>query len=677
MNEQDPSRLGPYRLLRPLGAGGMGEVHLAERIGAAGVAKKVVVKRIKGLRASDALARERFVNEARIAMRLDHPNVVQVFDFGQEEAENGELYLVMEWIDGPSLFELWRAARQQGERIPFGISVFVVRGLLAGLHFAHEQLDEAGRRLGIVHRDVSPQNVLLDRSGQVKLTDFGIARARDVVSRTRPGMVRGKLVYFSPEQLSHGAVDRRTDVFAAGAVLYQLLTGSLPVKGEPETVRRLILEGGWAPASMVEPELPAELQAILERAMARDPAERFPTAEAFGAALEGWLGDAGLPVSEEDLADYLCWIDRESAPEGLARLPEGYAEAMAHWSREVPGQREDPDLGTAALPLPGQRGATGSRPAAAPARPWRPILAGLALLLGLAGLAGWWAGPAREPPGEALPEAPRGPPAPEPLPHGPSPRPAPPPATPPPAGPRLSDEEGRPILRQPGTDSLLPEGGERILLHSALSIDPATLPWVWLPLPGGSPTRLSVEGEVSLGGVVPRRLHTVLVRVERGRTGQLLLLRPGAPLELKGPGRVGLAICDPMGIDDNTGTLVVEARRGKQKRRYNVDPRRNVFRADTIGGVTLRGLRPGEHYRISLEASALAPPLFWIHPLQVGAAFTRQGEVDRSLGLLRDGEEARLFGVELLELMVIGDAPADTPYTLSIRLVPASEAHPE
>lgn len=669
MSSPPPEYLGPYRLIQAIGQGGMGEVFLAERSSAHGVAKRVVVKRIKGLRGDDLLARERFVNEARIAMRLDHGNIVQVFDFGEEK---GQLYLVMEWVEGPSLFQLWREARRQGQRIPFALSAFILRSLLSGLHFAHEQVDEDGQRLGIVHRDVSPQNVLVGLEGQIKLTDFGIARARDVVSRTRPGILRGKLVYFSPEQMRTGAVDRRTDLFASGVIFYQLLTGALPILGEVATVRRLLLEGGWARASMVEPALPPELEEILEEAMAVDPDQRFSTAEVFKEALDLWLQAVAPGTGEQDLADYLSWIyrDTDEGRQAAALLHPSYPGAMQAWQREMPATDEQAR----------DTGASGTSVLGGASRKRRRLRLGLGIAVGLGllvSVSGWWFG--RQPGAIPTPES-KPVPAPAPPPTAPTPEPRPAAAQSPPARPPTApethllpthDEAGHRILREGGEHSLLPEGGTFVATLSALSVSPDRIAWKTLPLARRGTTRVTVDGEVSLGGLVPRRLHSVIAWRESRKQTSLHILRPAAPLLLRGRGQVWLAIADPEGQQDNVGLLEVVARaRGRRLGRVRVDAMRDAFRADGLGGVNLRGIRASGRYRLAVEAPDFWPPVLWIHSLQAGVAVTNQGKVDGTMGLLRGGESAVFFGAQMLTLVAITRQKGDLHYRISITEIP-------
>src|SRR5450755_3544009 len=216
-----PMRLGPYELLRRLATGGMAEVYLARRAGPHGFQKLMALKRILPQFARDADFVAMFVDEARVCARLGHPNIVQVFDFGEQD---GELYMAMEFVDGTTGAKLIRAAAGRGEDIPLEVSLHVTLSVLRGLEYAHGARDDQGRPLYLVHRDVSPGNVLIDRSGAVKLTDFGIARAAEFERRTDAGQLKGKLGYMSPEQVVGKELDARSDLFTLGIVFAEMLT---------------------------------------------------------------------------------------------------------------------------------------------------------------------------------------------------------------------------------------------------------------------------------------------------------------------------------------------------------------------------------------------------------------------------------------------------------------------
>ena len=234
--------LGPYELGERLGLGGMAEVFVAYRAGPHGFAKKVALKRILPELAQDPRFVAMFCDEARISAPLCHPNIVQVIDFGESE---GELFMAMEFVEGVSLAKLLRYVSGRRERFPIGAALFVAHEVLAGLAFAHNACDENGNPLSIVHRDVSPGNVLIGRAGDVKLADFGIVRSSFVDRRTYPGELKGKVGYMSPEQVMGIEVDPRSDLFTVGIILSEMLIARPLFSGQNEfDILTKILRGG-------------------------------------------------------------------------------------------------------------------------------------------------------------------------------------------------------------------------------------------------------------------------------------------------------------------------------------------------------------------------------------------------------------------------------------------------
>ncbi|MBL9039431.1 MAG: serine/threonine protein kinase [Archangium sp.] len=280
-----PTPFGPYELLDCIATGGMAEIHRARRTGDD---TPLVIKKILPAYA----ASERFIklltNEARIAMSLSHPNVVRVVDFGDVD---GEWYLAMELVDGQPLSRIVKRAAERGFRtLPHALSVHVLVEMLKGLHAAHIQADAEGRPLHVVHRDVSPQNVLIGYDGTVKVTDFGLARA-DVEGRDpkESRTLKGKFSYFAPEQARSKPLDARTDVFAAGVVLYELLTGRLPFQGSMNEVLSAIGRGTHDAPRAVAPTLHPDLEHAVEKALSTEKSERFPSAQAFERALASFV----------------------------------------------------------------------------------------------------------------------------------------------------------------------------------------------------------------------------------------------------------------------------------------------------------------------------------------------------------------------------------------------------
>jgi serine/threonine-protein kinase len=300
-----PLMLGPYELIQRIATGGMAEVYLARRAGPHGFQKVVAVKRILPQLAQDPDFVAMFIDEARVCARLAHPNIVQVFDFGEHD---GELYMAMEYVDGTTAARLVRAAAARGEDVPLEATLYIALSILRGLDYAHNARDDENRSLALVHRDVSPGNVLIDRSGAVKLTDFGIARAAEIERRTDAGQLKGKLGYMSPEQVVGKELDARSDLFTTAIVLAELVMLRPLFSGPSEIdVLMRIRDADLSVIDRAGSRVPDDLKPILFRAMARDRALRYPSAAAFAEALEEVLRRRRLQVGPGKLAS---WIER-------------------------------------------------------------------------------------------------------------------------------------------------------------------------------------------------------------------------------------------------------------------------------------------------------------------------------------------------------------------------------
>jgi serine/threonine-protein kinase len=308
-----PLRLGPYELLRRIATGGMAEVYLARRGGPHGFKKIVAVKRILPQYARDPDFVAMFVDEARVCARLGHPNIVQVFDFGEQD---GELYMAMEYVDGTTGARLIRAAAARGEDVPLDVCLHVVLSVLRALEHAHTARDDEGRPLALVHRDVSPGNVLIDRSGAVKLTDFGIARAAEIERRTDAGQLKGKLGYMSPEQVVGRDLDARSDLFTAGIVLAEMLILRPLFSGGKELdVLMRIRDADVSPIDRTTAHVPDDVRSVLFRALARDPMLRWQTAGAFAEAIEDIVRRRRLQVGPSRLASFVEKLGLVVGPE--------------------------------------------------------------------------------------------------------------------------------------------------------------------------------------------------------------------------------------------------------------------------------------------------------------------------------------------------------------------------
>jgi eukaryotic-like serine/threonine-protein kinase len=299
--------VGRYELHGVLASGGMATVHLGKMLGEVGFSRTVAIKRLHPQFATDMDFRSMLLEEARLASRIRHPNVVSVIDVVDSGAE---LLLVMEYVFGESLAGLLRSCGKTNEPVPPAIAVAIVVNLLDGLHAAHEARDESGLNLGVVHRDVSPQNVVVGADGVARVLDFGIAKAQNSALITREGEIKGKLAYMAPEQLQ-GVSTRITDVYAAGVVLWETLTSKRLFHGQNDgqTLMR-IMAGHVEPVSGFG--APAELDAIVAKALARDPAERFESARAMSHA----LATALRPAAAHDVGE---WVERLAAKSLLSR----------------------------------------------------------------------------------------------------------------------------------------------------------------------------------------------------------------------------------------------------------------------------------------------------------------------------------------------------------------------
>ncbi|MEX1368314.1 MAG: protein kinase [Nannocystaceae bacterium] len=296
------TRLGRYEVLELLASGGMGEVYIARAIGPQSFQKLVALKRILPHLQQDEEFVAMFLEEARLAARLDHPNVVQVIELGQ--SRHG-YFLTMELVHGVDLRAVLRAAAKSTP-IPLGCSIAIASGLAAALHYAHERTGPDGLPMGLVHRDVSPSNVLITYDGVIKLVDFGVAKAAAHTARTRATVLKGKVGYMSPEQCRGIPVDRRTDLFSLGVLLYELTTLHRPFYEDNHfAALNRIVSGDYERPSEVVPGYPPGLEQIVAKSLEPDPARRYPTARALLDDLEQFAQAEGLRVSTAVLADYV------------------------------------------------------------------------------------------------------------------------------------------------------------------------------------------------------------------------------------------------------------------------------------------------------------------------------------------------------------------------------------
>ncbi len=301
---RDPATFGRYTVVRKLGSGGMAEVYLALAAGEAGFTKPVALKIMHHHLAQMPQIVEHFLDEARIASRLSHPNIVPIIDLGKA----GEDYFIaMEFVDGSDLGDLMSGVREKGELVPIAVGLAILRKVCRGLHAAHTALGSDGKPLDLVHRDVKAENVMVSRQGDVKVSDFGIAKANQKQAQTRAGQVKGTTAYMAPEQRMGQAVDRRADVYGVGALAYELLAGT-EINLDFEMLAHRGVEG-WphlAPASRLRPELPLELDTLIFKALAFNREDRFASCEEMEEALDAVAARHQLLAGDKQL---VAWME--------------------------------------------------------------------------------------------------------------------------------------------------------------------------------------------------------------------------------------------------------------------------------------------------------------------------------------------------------------------------------
>ena len=299
LDSSEPTYLGKYRLLARLGTGGMAEVLLARLDGPAGFSKHVAIKRMRPELTLHKEFIDLFLEEARTASLLSHTNICQVNELS---TDGGDYFMVLEYLEGVAVASALVKALTNPTALPIPFLVAVAQQACEGLHYAHEMVDEHGRPYNIIHRDISPPNLFVTVGGVVKVLDFGISKSRDSVVKTLTGQIRGKFAYMSPEQLRGEKLDRRSDVFSLGIVLFELLTGRRLFRRKSRLeVFKAIVKERIPTASEIRSDLPANLVAVLTQALARDREERFTNARAFGEALGESIRELGGPMDDREV----------------------------------------------------------------------------------------------------------------------------------------------------------------------------------------------------------------------------------------------------------------------------------------------------------------------------------------------------------------------------------------
>ena len=329
-----PEKIGPYEVTELLAAGGMAEIFVGRKTGPGGFEKPLVVKRIHKKLLGDREIEAMFVDEARVQALLDHPHIVQIYDFGEDR---GSYFIAMEYIAGATLRWVIDNANAVRRPVPIQHTLRIAGDVLCGLHYAHERIDDDGQPLKLIHRDISPVNVLVARSGQAKLCDFGVAKSEIQRVMTRAGIVKGKFRYMSPEQINAEPLDRRADVFAVGCVLWELLVGRrLFDHANEDDVVSAIRGGNYPDASDHRPGLPKAIDKILRRALHPNRDKRYRNAREFHLTLEETLrllpaasnsvlvGEYVSAELDGTVAEYASRTVKRPAPEPEAFLASGF-----------------------------------------------------------------------------------------------------------------------------------------------------------------------------------------------------------------------------------------------------------------------------------------------------------------------------------------------------------------
>ncbi|HEY4394014.1 MAG TPA: protein kinase [Polyangia bacterium] len=329
---------GRYKIIKRVADGGMAEIFLATQIGREGFAKPVILKRIHTTIYADPQFRNMFIDEAHISMSLMHSNIAQVLDLG---VSAGRYFLVLELVDGWDLGRVLHRAATAGVRLPRELALHVTAEVCRALAYAHAKT-EGQKPLGIVHRDVSPHNVLLSDQGEVKLTDFGIAKAMNKREHTGAGVVKGKVAFMSPEQAMGKQIDARSDLFALGTVLYLLVTRTRPFEGpsDLETLLR-VQKGDFRAPEQAAPDLEPEVAEVVSRAMRKDPAERYQSADEMLADVERVLRTAFQPVGQTELKR---WLGELAARDGVLPISQSTARATAARTKTGTGELDEEDV---------------------------------------------------------------------------------------------------------------------------------------------------------------------------------------------------------------------------------------------------------------------------------------------------------------------------------------------
>lgn len=303
-----------YRVIKRLEAGGMAEVYLGEASSLEGFKKRVAIKRVLPHLAQNENFIQMFLDEARLSARLSHANIVSVFDIS---ARDDTYFLIMEFVDGANLKRILESLQRRGQRFPLPDAIYVCAEACRGLSYAHQLHDEHGHAIGIVHRDISPPNIMITKQGEVKVADFGLAKAGTQLSQTDPGVVKGKFSYLSPEAAAGREVDARADIFSLGIVLWEMLAGRRLFLGETDYATvKLIQQANIPRLAPLNNQVDETFEELLLKALTRAPEDRYQSAQEFGDALTGYLFARQLKVTHYDIAQLVTTAISDDAPSG-------------------------------------------------------------------------------------------------------------------------------------------------------------------------------------------------------------------------------------------------------------------------------------------------------------------------------------------------------------------------
>ncbi|MBI4211301.1 MAG: serine/threonine protein kinase, partial [Deltaproteobacteria bacterium] len=320
MDEFAPKQFGKYYLIEKLAVGGMAEIYKAKTFGVDGFEKLLAIKRILPHCSADKEFITMLIDEAKLSVLLSHANIVQVYDLGKV---GDDYFIAMEFISGINLRDVMYRSRESGEKLPPDIAVYIISEMCKGLDYAHRKTDPSGQPLGIVHRDVSPQNVLISYEGEVKIVDFGIAKAAMNISHTMAGILKGKIAYMSPEQAMGKAIDRRTDIFSTGIILHEMLTGQKLYSGESQFEVLKKIRTTKIDAGMLSSDVPQLLRPILAKALAYRPEDRYQNAGDLQVELTKFLYAMYLDFSPRKLSTCITNLFKEEIAKEIGKQGDG------------------------------------------------------------------------------------------------------------------------------------------------------------------------------------------------------------------------------------------------------------------------------------------------------------------------------------------------------------------